>query len=109
MRRHALALLIAATPALAEEPPLPDEGWGLMREGAGLLFDGLMAEIGPRLDDMGAALADLEPALRDLAAMAGDFRNYHAPEMLENGDILIRRKTPAEMRLEGLGGPETEL
>jgi hypothetical protein len=26
--------------------------------------------------------------------MIGDVRNYHAPEMLPNGDIIIRRRVP---------------
>jgi hypothetical protein len=29
--------------------------------------------------------------------MIGDLRNYHPPEKLPNGDIIIRRKTPAEI------------
>ena len=44
-----------------------------------------------------------------LLALIDDLRNYHAPEKLENGDILIRRKTPAELQLEGLEGPATDL
>jgi hypothetical protein len=34
--------------------------------------------------------------------MIGDVRNYHAPEMLPNGDIIIRRRVPAP-------APEIEL
>ena len=44
-------------------------------------------------------IEELGPVLRDLAAMMGDIRNYHAPEMLPNGDIIIRRKTPDEQAL----------
>ena len=30
-------------------------------------------------------------------AKIDDIRNYHPPEVLPNGDIIIRRKTPAEL------------
>jgi hypothetical protein len=36
--------------------------------------------------------------LRELSAMIGDIGNYHAPEMMPNGDIIIRRKLPGEER-----------
>jgi hypothetical protein len=38
------------------------------------------------------------PALRDLMDQVGDLSAYHAPEVLPNGDIIIRRKTPQEMQ-----------
>jgi hypothetical protein len=37
--------------------------------------------------EFGSAVDGLEDALRDLSA-------YHPPEVLPNGDILIRRRTP---------------
>lgn len=77
-----------------------------MEEGAKLLLKGLMSSMEPAMDDMGRALTQMEPALRDLMAMMGDIGNYHAPEMLENGDIIIRRKTAVEMLQQG---PEIEL
>lgn len=101
MKHIALALLLSlplspaqVSPALAQEPAPVDEGFSLMEEGAKLLFRGLMSEMEPALDEMGKAMADLEPALRELAALVDDIRNYQAPEMLDNGDIIIRRKTP---------------
>jgi len=111
-----LALILSLTPALAQDvvPPAPeDDGFSLMEEGAKLLFRGLMTEMQPALDEMGRALSkiepalrDLEPAMRDLFAMIDDLRNYHPPVKLDNGDILIRRKTPEELRLDA---PEIEL
>ncbi len=120
MRRLALALLIAAAPVQAQDTPAPppssDDGWSLMEDGAKLLLDGLMTEMAPALDEMGRALSEIEPALRemqpalrDLIAMLGDIRYYKAPEKLPNGDIIIRRKSEAELRMEGLDGPEIEL
>ena len=45
----------------------------------------------------------------EIMAMIDDLANYHAPERLPNGDIILRRKTPAELKLEALDGPQTEL
>ena len=49
------------------------------------------------MQDMQRAITEMQPALNDLLAMMGDVTNYHAPEMLENGDIILRHKTPAEL------------
>jgi hypothetical protein len=115
MKRIALALCLAATPCLSETPADPpadpevEQGFSLMEEGAKLLLRGLASRMEPALKDMGAAMAEMEPKLREVLALIDDLRNYHAPERLENGDILIRRKTPAELQLEGLEGPATDL
>jgi len=95
-----LALLVA--PALAEdESASVDEGFSLLREGARILMESMLKEMEPAMRDMqedfGAVLREMEPALRDLGGMIGDLRNYHPPEKLPNGDIIIRRKTPAEV------------
>ena len=95
-----LALLVA--PALAEdESASVDEGFSLLREGARILMESMLKEMEPAMRDMqedfGAALREMEPALRELGGMIGDLRNYHPPEKLPNGDIIIRRKTPAEI------------
>jgi len=109
--RLALTLCLVAAPAFAEElPPLgpapaEDDGFSLMEEGAKLLLRGLMSEMEPALDEMGKALDEVGPALqefgteigprlRQLVAMIDDFKNYDAPVMLPNGDIIIRRNAP---------------
>jgi hypothetical protein len=94
-----------AAPALAQDGSgSVDEGFDLLREGARILMESMLKEMEPALrdmqDDLGAALKEMEPALRELGAMIGDLRNYHAPERLPNGDIIIRRKTPAELLTE---------
>lgn len=88
-----------ATSAVAQDDPAPpegesgkDDGFSLMEEGARLLLRGLMAEMEPAIDGMGKALEELEPAMKDLLALIDDIRNYEAPRMLENGDILIPRR-----------------
>lgn len=93
-------------PPLGAEPrPDPGddaEGFSLMEEGAKLLFRGLMAEVEPSINDMSSALREIAPTLQSLGpelekllSMMGDIRNYHAPEMQPNGDILIRRRSDA--------------
>lgn len=100
---------LGATPVWAEDPPANspanpevEEGFSLMEEGAKLLLKGLMTEMEPALNEMGEALSQVEPALKDLQprmlellALVDDLTNYQAPERLENGDILIRRKPDA--------------
>ncbi len=94
-----------AAPALAQdESGSVDEGFDLLREGARILMESMLKEMEPALrdmqDDLGTALKQMEPALRELGSMIGDLRNYHVPEKLPNGDIIIRRKTPAEILTE---------
>lgn len=103
MRKMLVPLALAAvlaTPAAAQEEG--QDGFSLMEEGAKLLFRGLAQEMEPAIDEMGRAFQDIEPALRqmgprlrELVALMGDVANYEAPERLENGDILIRRKPGA--------------
>ncbi len=99
----ALALSLSALPAAAQET---EEGFDLMEEGAKLLLRGLMTEMEPALreledfaDEVGPAmklLADeMGPALAELMSQIDDIRNYDPPEILPNGDIIIRRRPEA--------------
>jgi len=91
--------------------PETDRGMSLIEEGAKILLDQFFKQAEPAMKDMQEGLAqlmkDYGPMLRDLAAMAGDLHNYHAPEKLPNGDIILRRKTPAE--LSEPTGPQIDL
>ena len=115
--KHLAAMALAASltlgPATAQEAdPQPrgdmGEGMNLVEEGMMLFFRGLAEEMEPALKDMAR---EMEPALRnlaeqmgphlaELAEMIGEFDQYHPPERLASGDILIRRKTPEEMERE---------
>lgn len=83
------------------------EGLSLMEQGATLLFRGLMHEMEPALKDLQGLAGEMGPALLELHRLIGDFTNYHAPEVLPNGDIIIRRKTP--LKIEPLEEGEIEL
>ena len=72
-------LLVAGTPVQAEEDSL---GRDLMGQALELFMESLVQE--------------MEPALQDLTGLLEDFDAYHLPEVLPNGDIIIRRKRPDE-------------
>ncbi|WP_085826116.1 hypothetical protein [Roseovarius gaetbuli] len=105
------ALFIAslgALPLSAQDAEQEEQGRSLMEEGARLFLEGIRREMGPALEDLRGMTEDMEPALRqfveemgpalsDLMAKVGDLSAYHAPEVLPNGDIIIRRKTPQEI------------
>ncbi|WP_170374435.1 hypothetical protein [Ruegeria atlantica] len=94
------ALSVAlALPAHAEE----DTGKSLMEQGAELFFEGLRKEMEPALEDLqglvsqfGPAMQsffeEMGPALAELAGEIEDWSAYEAPEILPNGDIIIRKK-----------------
>jgi hypothetical protein len=67
----------------------------------------MLDEVEPTLKDLqfelGEVLGEMEPMMRELAGMIGDIKNYHAPEVLPNGDIIIRRKSPAELAMPAPG------
>ena len=86
-------------PAYAEDK----DAQSLMEKGAELLFEGLRQEMGPALDDlMGLAdqfgpamqslMQEMGPALAELATQIEDWSVYEVPELLPNGDIIIRKK-----------------
>lgn len=78
----AACLTLSPVQAQTEDNDLK-EGMGLLSEGTRLLLRGLMGEI--------------EPALRELEGALQDMNAYHPPEVLPNGDIVIRRKVPLQV------------
>lgn len=96
-----LSVSLTALPAGAQTVPGADddqmsEGMGLLQEGTRLLLEGLMQE--------------LSPALEDLQSKIDDLNAYHPPEVLPNGDIIIRRKVPlVPEHLDGDSDGEVEL
>ncbi len=107
-------------PEAPTAPAIKDDGFSLMEEGAKLVLRGLMTEMEPALDEMEKALTEIGPAiegfgeevgpkLRQLVGMIDDFKNYDAPVMLPNGDILIRRNAPLVPKPEFAPGPNGEI
>ncbi|PRX34984.1 hypothetical protein SAMN05216257_102542 [Meinhardsimonia xiamenensis] len=92
-----LAAGLAASPARAGEGAEElEEGFSLLREATRLILRGLMEE--------------MEPKLRELEQILQNLDAYEAPEILPNGDIIIRRKRPPEPPAEvAPDGEEIEL
>lgn len=110
------ALPVAAQEDAAPEAEAPSEGFSLMEEGAKLFLKGLQSQMEPALDGVedfaskfgpafGSFLKEMGPALSEMAGKVEDWSVYEAPEMLPNGDIILRRKP--EITLEET--PEIEL
>lgn len=93
----ATLVLLLATPAIAQDPePDPSqgdasditEGVDMLSEGARRLLRGLMGEVEPEMRDLADALKEWNFEGLDLE----DLGAYQPPEVLPNGDIIIRRK-----------------
>lgn len=97
-----IGLMFALFPAaLAAEEE--DRGLSLMERGAQLFMEGILREMEPAIDEFSDLADQMGPALRDFAQEMGprlseileeveDWSAYDAPEVLPNGDIIIRRK-----------------
>ena len=90
-------------PALADLHRVQEEaedGLDLMGRGLGMMLEGLTDEMSPALRQ-----------LREFRDLAGQIDEYDRPEMLPNGDILIRRKVPLEEPPppEALGDEDSEI
>ena len=102
MKRFVLVLALVAAPAAAQET----DGPSLMERGIQLFFEGLTQEMEPALDEFRNLAEEFGPALRQFGEQMGpalgelmeridDWSLYEAPEVLPNGDIIIRRKKDA--------------
>lgn len=73
-------------PAAPENPELA-EGAELLNRGFKLLLEGLANEVEPMAEEWSKGWADLVERF-------GDMQVYYPPEVLPNGDIIIRRRVP---------------
>ena len=92
--KHVVALLIAlsiTSPAQAEGQTMDNllKQFEDLSKNAQSMLEGWVADIGPKLEELG-------PTLEEFADKIGDMSAYHPPEILDNGDIIIRRKIPTE-------------
>ena len=121
MKHLILAPVVALAltgPAAAQDAE--EDGPSLMERGAQLFFEGLMQEMEPALKDLGRLAEEFGPAFQEFAEEMGpalgaildrveDWSVYEPPEILPNGDIIIRRK-PDAPELPPLGeGEDIEL
>lgn len=93
--------ILATSPAYAEDPKSD------IQQGLELFFEGLKDELAPALDEFqgmarqfGPSLQsffeEMGPALAEMMTDVKDWSRYEMPEMLPNGDIIIRRKPGPE-------------
>lgn len=123
MKHLAYTLLISLTltlPATAQEAE-EEKGLSMMERGAKLFLDGIVKEMEPAIEDLKDLSAEMEPALRQFVQEMGpafyelldkvdDITLYHAPELLPNGDIIMRRKRPEDLpEIEGDGDSAIDL
>lgn len=100
MKRFApLCVLLCLSGAVSAE----EDGLSLMERGAQMFLEGILKEVEPAID----GLERLGPQLRSFAEEMGpalgafldkvdDWSMYHPPEILPNGDIILRRKSEEE-------------
>ncbi len=117
----AVALALSIGPLWAEtDKPEDSDGPSLMERGAEMLLEGLRQELDPALKDLQALtdqlgpavsawMEEMGPALADLMGQIDDLSQYKAPEVLPNGDIIIRRKESAPKAERPLKPGETEI
>jgi len=95
-------LSVLAPVAQAEE----ERGLSLMERGAQMFMEGILKEMEPAIEEFSGLADDIGPALRQFADQMGpkftallreveDWNAYEAPEILPNGDIIMRRKPEA--------------
>ena len=103
--KHTFALCLILLPGLAAAEE--DRGLTLMERGAQLFMEGILKEMEPAIDEFAGLADQMGPALKNFAEEMGprlgalmeqveDWSVYEAPEMLPNGDIIIRRKPDAQ-------------
>ena len=110
MTRHALIIATAlslALPVQAQQAEEDAPGTSLMERGAQMFLEGIMREMEPAVEDLKGLAESMGPELRrfvqemgpafgELMGKIDDLSAYHPPEMLPNGDIILRRKEPIE-------------
>lgn len=89
-----LSFLLTIGVATAEESSTQKEGLSLIEQGIGLLFRSLTDKLAENMEEMQPLVDEWGAQAGTLLRLMGEVRNYEAPEILPNGDILIRRKHP---------------
>ena len=93
----AICLVLVALPVAAQEDSGPggeDEGMEFLDRGTRQLLKDFLERMDPALDEL---QRDLGLALEAFRQGIGDLQMYHPPEILPNGDIIIRRRQPHEI------------
>lgn len=111
----ALACVLSAAPLAAEE----NDSRSLMEEGLDLFMDGLRQEMAPAVGNlrelaeqfgpsMRSFLQEMGPAFAEMLEEVQDWTRYHPPEILPNGDIIIRKRQPDDLSPDPKTDPQDE-
>lgn len=85
-------LYIALVPTLLATPAQSDpKDWEELRKGLEGLSQGTQEFFESWVEELG-------PMLNSLRDKVDDLQNYESPEVLPNGDIIIRRKSPKKQK-----------
>lgn len=98
------ALCLTAPPATAQE-----DGPSLMERGAQQFLEGLLQEMEPAWQQMQGFMEQMGPAMLELMEEVKDWSVYEPPEVLDNGDIIIRRKPPVDVAPPDRPDQQTEI
>lgn len=103
MKRILLIAFFVGVPSFAPAQSVPEPGYSQMEKGAQMFLDGMMREMAPALESLSGLAEKMGPAMRGFAKEMGpalgeildrveDWSDYEPPQMLPNGDIIIKRK-----------------
>ncbi|MEP5730758.1 MAG: hypothetical protein ABJL67_15465 [Sulfitobacter sp.] len=107
--KHLIATGFAFTMIAGSSLAQEDQGLSLMERGAHMFLEGILKEMEPAIDEFEGLADEMAPAMRNFATQMGpmltelldeieDWTAYEAPEVLPNGDIIIRRKSAPPTR-----------
>ena len=111
MRTLIAALVVSlAAPAAAQDSPMLEYLLERFAERTERAMRDMVEEIEPELDalsrkikpELEGFMAEVVPELRQLSELLGGIHLYDTPEILPNGDIIIRRRESAPPLPEGL-------
>ena len=72
----------------------------MMERGAQEFLEGLLKEMEPAWREMQSFMDEMGPSMIDLMDQVKDWSAYEPPVILDNGDIIIRRKPEDRKKLE---------
>ncbi len=92
----ALALHLSTAQAQSSPDTVPSDETGAptVLERLDRFLRDFLADVEPQLRDFEQGLSALEPELQRFLSELRGMTQYHPPEILPNGDILIRRRHP---------------
>ncbi|MEE4189813.1 MAG: hypothetical protein V2I76_15390 [Roseobacter sp.] len=92
MKQIAITAVIVALFAAPLAAQQDEDAPSLLEQGARDFLEGLLLEMEPAWQELQRFMEAMGPAMLELMDEVKDWSAYEAPEMLENGDIIIRRK-----------------